>query len=78
MYGKGTNAPAKNIKMESAEDFIARGGKVQKEFHREFARRKIYWKGDDLSDYYNYKVEQEAEVLEGAQYAGDIVATWRG
>ena len=79
MYGRGSTAPKQGIKMESAEDFIARGGKVQTEFHKEHARRKIYWKGDDLTEWYKEeRAESVDEALQGASYAGDIAATWLG
>jgi hypothetical protein len=67
------------IKTESVEEYLARGGKIQKTFWKEHARRKIYWKGDDLREW--NKDTHEASIdtaLEGATYAGDLVATWRG
>lgn len=67
------------IKTESVEEFLARGGKVQKTFWKEHARRKTYWKGDDLTDWYKEeRAESQDTALEGALYAGDIAATWLG
>lgn len=67
------------IKTESVEEFLARGGKVQTTFWKEHARRKTYWKGDDMTDWYKEeRVESVDEALHGATYAGDILATWQG
>mgnify|MGYP001563140511 FL=1 len=68
-----------DIKTESVEEFLARGGEIQKTFHKEHARHKAYWKGDDLTQWYKEeRVEASDNALHGAQYAGDLVATWRG